>query len=210
MNLPAARFKVILTGPITHITLPVTPVPKDALWALMMDCGIKEGHVRVMFHTSLVENPKPGMNIMVIGRHDPEADGLVAWRIHNLDQANKYAIELEPEIGELFRRSILLDTAVKDFNGRDDMASFLKADLAEIEARGAKATPPPWRAGAGTVVSDAPIKGGVSGTGDVEYYGGFLIGETIQKSNAEWIANARQDMERLCRAVRFLAKEAGY
>lgn len=46
----------------------------------------------------------------------------------------------------------------------------------------------PWRVGrAGAVVADHPVPG-MSGSGDIEYYGGHLIAESVTKENAPVLA----------------------
>lgn len=47
-------------------------------------------------------------------------------------------------------------------------------------------TPGPWKIGktCGSVVSDAPIVGGFSGSDAIEYYGGHLICESATNANA--------------------------
>lgn len=53
-------------------------------------------------------------------------------------------------------------------------------------------TPGPWRVGRdGSVVADTPV--GIRAAGgaeDVEYYGGYLVCETVSPSNARLIAQA--------------------
>jgi len=53
-------------------------------------------------------------------------------------------------------------------------------------------TPTPWRKGIrpDCVVADVPIDGGCNGTGDVEYYGGYLICESVTEANADRIIEA--------------------
>jgi hypothetical protein len=53
-------------------------------------------------------------------------------------------------------------------------------------------TPGPWHIGksAGAVVADVPVEDGVTGTGDVEYYGGHLVAETVAPCNRPLIAAA--------------------
>jgi len=52
-------------------------------------------------------------------------------------------------------------------------------------------TPRPWRVGkAGGIVADAPIDGGVQGTEDTAFYGGYLICETVAPCNRALIAAA--------------------
>ena len=72
--------------------------------------------------------------------------------------------------------------------------------IEEIKARLAAATPGEWKVGhsCGSVVSDKPggeMPYGTSGPDAVEYYGGFLIGETIGAKDREFIANAKPDIE---------------
>lgn len=56
----------------------------------------------------------------------------------------------------------------------------------------------PWRIGrAGSVVAEVPPEGGVRGTDDPSYYGGYLIGETITEANARLIAAAPEMLEAL-------------
>jgi len=47
-------------------------------------------------------------------------------------------------------------------------------------------TPEPWRLGnaSGTIVANHPIVGGLQGSNDTDYYGGFLIAESVSHSNA--------------------------
>lgn len=49
----------------------------------------------------------------------------------------------------------------------------------------------PWRPGRlkGTVVSDTPT-GEISGSDDVDYYGGFLVAESVSARNVSFIAAA--------------------
>lgn len=51
-------------------------------------------------------------------------------------------------------------------------------------------TPGPWHVGTHGIISTAPIVDGVNGTADVDYYGGYLIAETVAPSNAKLIAAA--------------------
>lgn len=72
-------------------------------------------------------------------------------------------------------------------------------------------TPGPWRIGtsAGAVVADVPIADGVNGTSDVEYYGGYLVAETVAPCNRPLIAaapkllNALRELNRAWNATSF-------
>jgi len=61
-----------------------------------------------------------------------------------------------------------------------------------MTTQNAKHTPGPWRVGrnGGCVVSDTPSENAIPGSDAVEYYGGHLIGESITKANAAFIAAA--------------------
>lgn len=49
-------------------------------------------------------------------------------------------------------------------------------------------TAEPWRVGKiGSVVANELVGGGPRGSDDVKYYGGFLVCESVTKSNAERI-----------------------
>ena len=62
-------------------------------------------------------------------------------------------------------------------------------------------TPGPWKIGrCGSVVADEPINE-ISGSDDVEYYGGYLIAESIAKKNATLIA-AAPDLLQALKAMR--------
>jgi hypothetical protein len=62
-------------------------------------------------------------------------------------------------------------------------------------------TPGPWRVGRpGTIVADVLVEGGVSGTLDTSYYGGYLIAETVAPENSPLLAAA----PRLLRALQVM------
>jgi hypothetical protein len=66
-------------------------------------------------------------------------------------------------------------------------------------------TKTPWRignkTGMGSVVADEPVPE-IRGSGDVEYYGGHLIAESIAPRNAEFIVRACNAHAKLVAALR--------
>ena len=65
-------------------------------------------------------------------------------------------------------------------------------------------TPGPWRVGAcGSVVADHPIPE-LSGSDEVEYYGGHLVAESIAPQNMALIAAAPELLAEAHAAVAFL------
>lgn len=58
-------------------------------------------------------------------------------------------------------------------------------------------TPGPWRIGNGSfIISDHPAPG-ITGSDDVQYYGGHLICESVSQANARLIAAAPDLLEAL-------------
>jgi hypothetical protein len=53
-------------------------------------------------------------------------------------------------------------------------------------------TPGPYRVGkpGGSIVSDHPVENGASGHDDVEYYGGYLVAETVAPCNQPLLSAA--------------------
>lgn len=79
--------------------------------------------------------------------------------------------------------------------------------IQEITERLDKATPGEWKVGhsCGSVVSDKPGGEMLYGTASpdaVEYYGGYLIGESIGEANREFIAKAKSDIQFLLSLAR--------
>lgn len=67
--------------------------------------------------------------------------------------------------------------------------------LDALENLAKAATPGPWRVGKGyAVVCDPHHPRAISGAEDVEYYGGGLVGESIQPSDSAYIAAASPDV----------------
>ena len=85
-------------------------------------------------------------------------------------------------------QKLILAEAMKIVRGETMMLptrAHLKALADECERLKAVHTPGPWREGkwGGSVVSDTPIQEGVPGSEDVDYYGGYLIGDSIAVCN---------------------------
>lgn len=76
-------------------------------------------------------------------------------------------------------------------------------EINAIEKRLNEATNGPYRIGTnGGLVSDHPVAGGASGSGDIEYYGGYLIAESITFKNNMFLSNAWQDIKNLIETIR--------
>ena len=59
-------------------------------------------------------------------------------------------------------------------------------------------TPGPWKLGSrGAVVADIPTSNQLAGSDDVDYYGGYLICESVTEANARLIAAAPELLEAL-------------
>lgn len=86
----------------------------------------------------------------------------------------------------------------------DNVSILSLTDLHEIEKRLKNATKGPYRVGrAHTVVADYPVPA-IKGSDEVEYYGGYLIGESISPENSEFLAHSWQDIANLIVEVRRL------
>ncbi|CAM2143715.1 protein of unknown function [Pararobbsia alpina] len=74
-------------------------------------------------------------------------------------------------------------------------------------------TPRPWRPGkhGGCVVSDKPPQGVRKETGhaDVDYYGGFLICESVFRIEDAWLISAAPDLYRVAKDFEEVLKELG-
>jgi len=76
-------------------------------------------------------------------------------------------------------------------------------EIFEIEKRLNEATKGPYRTGIrGGLVSDHPVVGGASGSGDIEYYGGYLIAESITFKNNTFLAHTWQDIKNLIETIK--------
>lgn len=70
-------------------------------------------------------------------------------------------------------------------------------------------TPGPWRVSeevGGAVVSEKPVEGMLQGGDDTDYYGGYLICESVTRANARLIAAAPDLLEAchaFCRTMAF-------
>ena len=81
-------------------------------------------------------------------------------------------------------------------------------ELSNIERRLKEATLGPYRYGKkGGVVSDHPVRNGRSGDDEVDYYGGYLICESISQDNANFIAHSWQDIKNLIETIRTIQND---
>ena len=81
-------------------------------------------------------------------------------------------------------------------------------EIVDIEIRWAQATQGPYKRGkAGGIVSNYPIEDCLGGSDEIEYYGGYLIAESITPKNGEFLAASWLDIKNLIETIRTERRE---